>query len=396
MSVTNPFYLYEKAPLRPSSYNLIGCQDDVHNPITEETVIDVDERFLKFDSFEEFNKLCAEFNQKEFEYYKDWHDKQSEFVSLKYVYEKLVEGENKFLEELALKHGENAPLTRQDFGYTKQSQKFLDRGSVFIDDYELLDMNVSVPLYAYLVNADGIVQIDGKIYQLKKDKIKVIADGDASKIRLLNSTDTSIKELQIEVSEVVGTSKVVGDTGRKKANTTCTDTSDSYRLIAYEIVAGGPDQSHCGLGLHYYYRLRSLKKILGTWQNHKTNYLKIRSNNVVINHYKFPYNTEYDRNTYQVLNNLVNEVNVEHPLPYGHTADYYYFYNYYDCTLHQPTIVPESYCAAVYIWEAHVTAFGKNGSNCQLGAGTTNWQISSEYCHCPFPDPTGCEYAIYN
>ncbi len=129
---------------------LISCQDDVHNLITEEAVIDVDDRFLTFNSFEEFNKLCADFNQKDFEYYKDWHDKQSEFVSLKYVYETLVEAENKFLEELALKHGEDAPLTRQDIGWTKQTQTFLDLGSVFIDDYELLDMNVSIPLYTIL------------------------------------------------------------------------------------------------------------------------------------------------------------------------------------------------------------------------------------------------------
>lgn len=90
----------------------ISCQDDAPNSITEEAVIDFDDRFLKFSSFEEFNKLCADFNQKDFEYYKDWYDKQSEFVSLKYVYETLVEAENKFLEELALKHGEDAPLTR--------------------------------------------------------------------------------------------------------------------------------------------------------------------------------------------------------------------------------------------------------------------------------------------
>ena len=101
----------------------------------------------------------------------------------------------------------------------------------------------------------------------------------------------------------------------------------------------------------------------------------------------YPYNTEYDRNTYQVLNNLVNEVNVEHPLPYGHTAHYYYMYNYFYCTLHTPTIVPEGYCASVYSWSAHVTAFGKNGTTCQLGAGNTNWRLSSEYCHCSFGHP---------
>ncbi len=242
----------------------------------------------------------------------------------------------------------------------------------------------------YLVNADGIVQIDGKIYQLKKDKIKVIADGDASKIRLLKSTDATSKELQIEVSEVNRTSKVIEDTGRKMSNTSCTSTVDNYRLIAYEEVASGPDQSSCGAGLHYYYTLRSLKKILGTWQNHKTNYLKIRSDNVVINHYKYPYNTEYDRNTYQVLYYLVNEVNVVHDLPYDHTATYYYFKNYYFCTLHTPTVVPENYCASVYLWSAHVTAFGKNGTTCQLGAGDTDWRLSSRYCHCAFPAPSGC------
>lgn len=243
---------------------------------------------------------------------------------------------------------------------------------------------MSIPLYAYLVNADGIVQIDGKIYQLKKDKIKVIADGDASKIGLLKSTDTASKELQIEV---IGTSKVIGDTGRKMANSTCIDTNDNYRLIAYEEVVIGPDQSYCGAGNHYFYRLKSLKKILGTWQNHSTNYLTIRSDNVVINHYMYPSNSEGYPNTYQVLNSLVNEVNVSHGFPYGHTEEYYYFYNYYGCTLHQPTIVPEGYCASVRIMSAHVTAFGKNGTNCQLGAGDTDWRISSEYCHCPWLNP---------
>lgn len=104
----------------------------------------------------------------------------------------------------------------------------------------------------------------------------------------------------------------------------------------------------------------------------------------------YPYNTEYDRNTYQVLDYLVNEVNVVHDLPYGHTAEHYYFYDYYDCHLHQSTIVPEGYCASVYLWSAHVTAFGKNGTTCQLGAGDTNWQISSEYCNCGFPTLPNC------
>lgn len=173
-------------------------------------------------------------------------------------------------------------------------------------------MNVSIPLYAYFVNVDGIVQIDGKIYQLKKDKIKVIADGDASKVGLFKSTNKTSKELQIEVSEVNRTSKVIEDTGRKMSNTSCTSTVDNYRLIAYEEVGSGPEVSYCGHNIYYYYTLRSLKKILGTWQNHKTDYLRIRSDNIVINHYMFPYNTEYDRNTYQVLDYLVNEVNVEH------------------------------------------------------------------------------------
>lgn len=121
-------------------------------------------------------------------------------------------------------------------------------------------MNVSIPLFAYLVNADGIVQIDGKIYQFKKDKIKVIADGDASKIALLKSTNKTSKELQIEVSEVNRSSKIIEDTGRQMSNTSCTSTVDNYRLIAYEEIGSSSQVSYCGHDLYYYYTLRSLKK----------------------------------------------------------------------------------------------------------------------------------------
>jgi hypothetical protein len=256
-----------------------------------------------------------------------------------------------------------------------------DRGSVFIDDYEVLDMNVSVPFYAYLVNADGIVQIDGKIYQLKRGKNKVITDGDASKIGLLKAAETTSKNSQIEVFEVIQTSKVTEDVGRKMYNTYCENTNGSYRMIAYEEVAGGPDRSSCGTGLHYYYRLRSLKKILGTWQNHQTNDLKIRSNKVVINHYKYPYGGIFDVNNLQVLYPLVNEVNVEHDIPYGHTGEYYYYYNYYNCLLNQPTIVPTGYCGGVFYLTASVTAFGKNGTTCQLGYQNINWLLGPGWCN---------------
>lgn len=44
------------------------------------------------------------------------------------------------------------------------------------------------------------------------------------------------------------------------------------------------------------------------------------------------------------------------------------------------------------ILSAFVTAYGKNGTTCQLGAGVKNWRISSEYCHCPFPNYNNCPY----
>ncbi len=75
----------------------------------------------------------------------------------------------------------------------------------FNDQYNFYNLNVSNynPNIIYVINRNGFVQVGDSIFQYTPNQIKIINDGDISKIEQLESVLESSKELNISVIDIV-------------------------------------------------------------------------------------------------------------------------------------------------------------------------------------------------
>lgn len=148
----------------------------------------------------------------------------------------------------------------------------------------ILNINVTIPILAPLVNEDGIVRVGNEIRQYKHNLLKIILDGDYEKIRNLSEFTSSTD--RIHVSIVERQIHQIVDIGRTKALSSCESVMDNYRLIGYEektfVFKGG---TPCPVYRNdYYITQRSLKKILGTWQNHNTSEMQSIQRKACLDH----------------------------------------------------------------------------------------------------------------
>lgn len=216
-----------------------------------------------------FNKLADELSKKDVEYISAW-EKRLGFRSAYSIYEDAIEEEDKFLEAMVKKHGESSTVTRNEIGFSDFTQKYLDKGLFTHNEEGILNLNVMIPMLAPLVNEESLVRIGNEIRQYKYNSLKIIRDADYNKIDALKRLNESTDEVYVatverQVHEIKGA-------GRTKALSSCESIQGSHRLIGYEekiyVNEGG---TPCPFYRNdYYVQLRSLKKILGTWQNFKT------------------------------------------------------------------------------------------------------------------------------
>jgi hypothetical protein len=330
-----------------------SCQEEASlNSTTEQ-----DSKFPEFKDWNEFYSTAQSLAGKDLSYLKDWESKKG-FVSLKSVFETAVLEEEKFGETLIAKYGENSTLTRKDFGYSESTTKYITSGAFNIGEFEELIMNVTVPHYATVVNADGIVKIGQSIVQFKHDFIKTIKNGDVNQIKLLNTAQGSNN---ISVEPVQRTSTKVSDVGRTKELSACNNTVGSYRLIAYEELVWGQGAT-CGILVNYYIRMRSLKKILGTWQNHNTGSLQVVSNHVKISSYQA--SSIYGDHSLQLVRVIVDETDVVHDLAFGNDENHDYLRDFdWRCE----TRTGYNDCIAIIHDNSDITCNGKNGTTCNVG-----------------------------
>jgi hypothetical protein len=346
----------------------IGCQD----PLTDSRSPEQNSKYLQFKDLTQMSQTSQMLDRQTVDELTHWQ-KEKDFVSLRSIYETSIQEEEKFLAEMVAKYGENSTLTRAELGYSAFTQKYLDKKVLVIDEYGLVDMNISIPELAHVVNADGIVKVGNSIVQYKRDVTKTITDGDDGKVALLDMTMATDQSRGIIVDNVSRIRRDltghVSSKGRMEANTSCDDVNNGYRLIAYEERVGSYQEDFCGYNhvINWFVRLRSLKKILGTWQNHSTNYLQVVSNNVQIGHYHVLDGEYPDMTNARTILIFANEVNVVHDLPYGHTEEHYYVRNY-NWRCYGPG--PEDrtlYYNVMYGAVTDITVKGKNSTQCDVG-----------------------------
>ncbi len=267
-----------------------------------------------------FDKLSLELSKKDKGYILAW-GKGLGFKSIYSIYEEAIEAEDIFLAEKVKKYGENSEVIRDEMGFSTFTQKYLDKGTLSHTEEGILDMNVMIPILAPLVNEDGLVRVGNELRQYKYNVVKIILDADYNKIgdlkELTESTD------KVHVAAVERQQHEIKDVGRTKALASCESIMGSYRLIAYEektlVNEGG---TPCSVFRNdYYITQRSLKKILGTWQNHWTEQMEMRQATACLDHYN--YDGSFNRTVYCELGGTYIRY-----APYGHSYNYYLINNY--------------------------------------------------------------------
>lgn len=343
----------------------------------------VQQGVLTFRDKQSFTDLLDKLKDKTSEQLNDW-ESQMGFKSLRALHEEAVAKEEVFLQEIAEKNPGNTTLTRRELGYTKFTTDFIRKGLFNVNEFETFDINVTAPHYAKIVNRDGVFRIGNSIIMPQNHMIKILKGGDVSKISMLrdatNSDDT--KGIQINEIEKNSFKKSETETGRANAWTYCDTNANGYRLIVYEESYEGntyPDEIPCyGAEAAYWLRFRSLKKVLGTWQNHNTS-LWYTVSSVKIEQWKvcnFPIQCGPTTVVQSYLSTPVNVSEARYDIPYGNDQSIYFLTGYElgpcgtggfnTCTS------PDGFCTSdplgklFYITRSH-EVYGKGGTYCHVG-----------------------------
>jgi hypothetical protein len=348
-----------------------GCSPDV-NLVAPDLSIDqilggkemvVYKGMLTFKDKTTFDNLTSDFIKRDEAFIRTW-EKQLGFKSLYSTYEDVIDEEDKFLEQMVKKYGADSEVTRDEMGYSKMTQKYLESGSLIISNDGFLDMNVTVPSLAPLINAEGFVRVGNEIRQYKTDFVKIILDGDYNKMNELAAFKESTQNIHVGVVE--RQLNKISDSKRTQALSSCDTSIDRYRTIAYEEktvanIGGSP----CEVYENYYYiKMRSLKKTLGSWYNHDTGFLAVSNSSFTLVHLNC--DLTFKRN-------VMTCSGCGKSGQYGHTI-YYYYVERYDtgpCTSVSPTFwctqTPGTMVfSGISPGRSH-TAKGKNDTSCTLG-----------------------------
>jgi hypothetical protein len=148
--------------------------------------------FLAFSDNDLFERTVTMLSTSDFSQVKKWEDSFN-FISMRTLFQQGLEIEEKLTGQL--KNSGSADKKYSEFvSKNRNVFKSLDDGVLTANLYRI-DL-------VSLVNKDGIVKVGNVIFQYSYDYLKVIEDGDASKISLLNNITETNRSLKIFVSKV--------------------------------------------------------------------------------------------------------------------------------------------------------------------------------------------------
>ena len=304
-----------------------------------EIKLETSEKMLTLDNEEQFHELvnfAMEADSAEIAE----HTKSLDYKSLHMIMEEVEVAEEKLLTELEAKYDPEIPRERE---YATITQKYLERGVLRLDEFGIPELNITIPAFALFLNEDRALKIDGQTYQFGYDNIKVIEPNTKTEIAV-NPVERIIRQGK----------KPSSDNGKS-----CISTSGRYRLITYEnnLIWTTGISAPCGDSrFSHWLKLRSLKKVFGSWYNHKTSALRVKGS-VRIAHYK-----RDNVSGLTFIRYMTNENNYFYNLPDHHTATKYFVSEYpvryginNECIEYQIN----------FDYTNHV-GIGKNGTTCSL------------------------------
>ncbi len=238
-------------------------------------------QYLVFQDSLSFVNVYNALNNQEYTAVRTWSQKVG-FNSLRNIYEDAIAAE-------MIEREKGANITEFQIERLKEhncisDEVYQNRDLFTLDREEGMGLKIYDIALADVVNRDGIVQIGKNIFQHGENQVKVITDGDASKIELLGKTTQSNSAISIYVYKVNNrmNPKITNSSGRTEQWTRMNEVSwgspAAYKTLLYEDFVDITYYS----GIEPYYvpftqyshfmTLRNLKRgFLGFWYN--SNYL---------------------------------------------------------------------------------------------------------------------------
>lgn len=313
---------------------------DNHAPLTFDQKIILDNGMLSFKDLQTFDSVAVLLSSKDNEFLKNW-ERNMGIKSIRSVYEKAVSEEEIFLEDLKNKFGDDQSLTREKIGYSEYTNSKLIAEDLLVDDYGIIDMNITTPSLGSILNENRVVKIDGIRYEYGKYKIKNI-----------ESKNTVLVE---RTSRVVDQKN--SPTAATFADGSCSNSNGNYKVIGYEENVYWSDG--CNNYWDAYIKIRSLRKVLGSWQNYNTGSMSVTATVKIIEWAVSP-----SGNPQFITRNMVDKTDYTYNASFGNTG-YWYFIN------HQPLQCLGSlgldYQRAIKYYSRYYTVGAWNSTSCSFG-----------------------------
>lgn len=290
------------------------------------------DNFLTFESIEEMYKTIDSLSVLD-DNMQQYYEENLDFMSLDRL-SNIIDLENdKILEEyknLTVEELEKYPVKFSDLHNTYSHIYLvdtLDDGSCY-HNLDVYDYNL-----AKILNKDCLVKIDNKIYQLKKNVVKIIEDGDESKIQYLDRT--------LSTDSVIGiTVKILGGRGTNtEVSKSAYKTNGTFRVIIYNTFSQNKVADRDYYKTTFKVSFRVLKKFLGVWYvNHKAYiHYNVRYTGNIVDGFRFRNNNTVAVESHNWSDAHVNStIKKYHTFWFYHKSDYNanilnpeYHYNYY-------------------------------------------------------------------
>ncbi len=255
--------------------NTYTTTNTVSSERTENTPTKLNTDFLEFETKEDFLRLTSMPAIKK-GFIQDWKAAYNNFYCLDDEINRIFDNYDLFLDQIEEKYQVTSNIDAITEKEIDNQIENLVKPYPFItySKESGIDRKTYAIGFDYLLNKDGIIKAEGKIYQYTYDAVKIIEDGDASKIQLLNQTNETNEALGIVVNKVWHRAKENPSGRVENQLSSCTSTKDRYRTIAYEEQTISYDYQYSEGFSNYYIKLRSLKKKTFWWGNHETGFLR--------------------------------------------------------------------------------------------------------------------------
>ena len=307
-------------------------------------------------------KLANEVNSKNKEELDLW-EKSISFKSLRSAYNHVIKKEEEILDKLE-KQNPEAFLTRKEIGFREESRKFIDKSLFYIDDEEIINMNITDDFFGALVNEGGLLRIGNNVILPQRDFIKMIPASSKS-LAPIYLASMENPDPDVKMSEVTRKRNITNHNNAKSQTTeNCQNTNDRYRiLVDEEYTTNYETGSQCNYQFSSYkVKIRSLKRTVGIWRSHD-NYEMRLNGNLKARHMV----TCNNSNMLPVQNFLLaDQIGYSYVCPYGNTCIKYFWLNYDlgACNINVCTL----YSQSVIDFDARShNAIGFNYTSCYVG-----------------------------